>query len=348
VRLAAGEERAGLDFAMKPVRVVSLEGAVVTSDGRPTPAVSISIGGGNRMGIPTMGDVRPRLVQAPDAGGRFIYDTLAPGHYTLTASANRLVANTTGRGGTVVATDSETLYGVLEVDVDGQPVRGVTLTLYRGIRISGRVTIDPASSARAPDVNQIQVRLVRSFGAPGTMSQQNASGTVASSAIAADGGFQLSGIGPGDYRLQLSLPTDWWLRSAVVGGIDTLDDALRVTPGAGDLANVQLMLSDRRAQVSGTLQTPAGQPASPYYIVLMPADRALWVPASRRLKFTRPASDGTFSFTDLPGGEYILAAVTDLDSDDWQRADFLGELVPSGVKTSLADGEKKIQDLRIR
>ena len=62
----------------------------------------------------------------------------------------------------------------------------------------------------------------------------------------------------------------------------------------------------------------------------------------------KPATDGRFVFTDLPAGEYYLAALTDSDPIDWQTPAFLGEVAPAAVKLMLVEGEKKVQDLKIR
>ena len=62
----------------------------------------------------------------------------------------------------------------------------------------------------------------------------------------------------------------------------------------------------------------------------------------------KPGTDGRFVFGDLPAGEYYLAALTDLDPIDWQTPAFLEQVVPAGVRVRVGEGEKKVQDLRIR
>jgi hypothetical protein len=79
----------------------------------------------------------------------------------------------------------------------------------------------------------------------------------------------------------------------------------------------------------------------------MPADQPLRIPGSRRIVSTRPGTDGRFRFVDLPAGEYLLVALNDLQPDDLQRADFLAEIAPAGVRVRLGQGEKKTQDLQI-
>ena len=119
------------------------------------------------------------------------------------------------------------------------------------------------------------------------------------------------------------------------------------TPGT-NIADVRLTLSDKRTQIAGSLQTASGQPTADYYVIAFSTDRNHWRTGSRRLLSARPASDGRFVFDDLPAGEYFIAALTDLDPLEWQDAAFLEQVAPVAVKVSVAEGEKRVQDLRIR
>jgi hypothetical protein len=115
----------------------------------------------------------------------------------------------------------------------------------------------------------------------------------------------------------------------------------------GEIPSMVVTYSDRHTAINGSLQTPAGAPATDYFIVLFTAERRLWLPDSRRLVFVRPATDGRFSFRDLPAGDYYLAALTDLDTDTWRAPDFLEQVVPGALRIALGEGETKTQDLQI-
>jgi hypothetical protein len=73
----------------------------------------------------------------------------------------------------------------------------------------------------------------------------------------------------------------------------------------------------------------------------------LRVPGSRRLKATRPGTDGRFEFRDLPPGDYLMVALTDAEPDEWQRPDFLARIASFGINVTLSLGETKAIDLRI-
>ena len=50
----------------------------------------------------------------------------------------------------------------------------------------------------------------------------------------------------------------------------------------------------------------------------------------------------------MPAGSYLLAALTDLDALDLLDMAFLEQIAPAGVKVSIGEAEKKVQDLRIK
>jgi hypothetical protein len=85
-------------------------------------------------------------------------------------------------------------------------------------------------------------------------------------------------------------------------------------------------------------------------MILFPADRAYWLPDSRRILTARPATDGRFAFHGLQGpppGEYRLAAVTDLRPSEQFDPDFLAALTQQAIKVTIGPGEAKTQDVRL-
>jgi hypothetical protein len=165
-----------------------------------------------------------------------------------------------------------------------------------------------------------------------------------------DGTFVVHGLAPGQYTFYPILAADvakaFWLRSAVVDGTDVLDSVLEARGGV-DLTDVVLTFSDRHTELTGRLTTQAGEPAPEYYVVVLPADKTLWRANARRVKTTRPSTDGTFTIRDLPAGDYLIAALTDVAPNEWNDVRFLAQVAPLGVPFTLGEGEKKRQDLRI-
>jgi hypothetical protein len=316
-----------------------------------------------------LASANPQLVQRPGADGRFKYTTIAPGRYTLVVRASAtLPARSAGRGGgggvTMVSgtsqvvegrgsTSPDTLYAIEEVEVAGFPLSGVTLRLQRGARLAGRVVFDASTQTQPADLTTLRVTLQ-----PVSSSSSTVAGTtigtmytsIQNATVRADGTFDIAGLAPGSYRAQVTVPPapgeSWWLRSAVVGGRDVLDTALDVTLGS-DFSGAVLTMTDRGSELSGTLTTAAGLPAPDYFVIIMPADPALRTAGSRRVKSTRPATDGAFVFADLPAGDYLLVALTDVEPNEWQTPEFLATVAPGGAPVRIAEGEKKVQNLRL-
>jgi hypothetical protein len=140
----------------------------------------------------------------------------------------------------------------------------------------------------------------------------------------------------------------WTLKSAVANGRDTLDTPLDIRPGT-NLEGVTLTYSDLVSEISGTLSDGKGTPISDLSILVFTTDRTQWgSSSSRRVRPpTRPSSDGKFSITGLPAGEYYLGAVTDLEPGDWQDPAFLEQLAAAAIKVTIGEGEKKVQDIKI-
>ena len=101
---------------------------------------------------------------------------------------------------------------------------------------------------------------------------------------------------PGMYRLTVTTPGSnqleaFWARSAMAGDRDLLDTQVTVSPGQ-NIERIVVTMTDRHTEVSGILVTPAGQPAAAYFVAVVPADRAIWRSDARRIRSTRPATDG--------------------------------------------------------
>jgi hypothetical protein len=140
-------------------------------------------------------------------------------------------------------------------------------------------------------------------------------------------------------------PGDWWLRSAEAGGRDLLDAPFDV--GDTDMTDVRLTFTDRQTTLSGRLQTAAGAAAPDYYVVVVPADRTRWIEGSRRMQAVRPDTDGVFSVTQLPAGDYLIAALSDFEPADLADLTFLDELSAVALPVAVQDGTETRQDLQI-
>ena len=114
------------------------------------------------------------------------------------------------------------------------------------------------------------------------------------------------------------------------------------------MSDVLLTFTDQTTEIGGRLVDGANRPAPEYFVFVFPTNRSFWFQGSRRMRPpTRPANDGGFRVLGLPPGEYYVAALTEFDQNDLYDASFLEQLIPAAFKITLAEGEKRTQDLRI-
>jgi hypothetical protein len=370
VRVAAEEEREGMNFEVSHVPAATIEG-VVNGDVANLASVQLALViDGPRVNISTGGITSV----PPNEKGEFKYGNLPPGRYRIVARARRgateaaatFPGSASTTGGTVglgggpppagvnMTTGNEMVYGVVEVDVRGVDVNGVTLPMQPGGTFAGKVVFDAEKAPIPADLTAIRISTALVGGSYISQTGSTRVGTALSAVppvnLKSDGTFLIVGLGPSQYTVTCQLPANltstWKLRSVMAGGRDLLDTL--IDGPFVNLSGVTVTLSDKRTELSGTLSSASGQPVSDYYVVAFSADRANWRFGSRRNVSARPATDGRFILPDLPGGEYLLAALTDLDPNEWQDASFLEQVAPAAVKVTILEGQKKVQDLRIR
>jgi hypothetical protein len=363
IKLAAGEEHGGLDFPVTLVPVATVAGVVVSGTGQALATIQMTITPDGPRGSLFTG-ASPVLAIAPGPDGMFKYANVPPGRYAIMARSrpgDTTDANPPRPGGMgagtpqpLKAAPGELLYAGVTIDVDGLPISGLTLSVVRGSHLSGRAVFAGTTLQPPADVTALQVNISppegTSYWGNGGTIMGNTFNAVYPVYAKADGTFELVNIAPGGYRLYATLPSTfakgWWLKSAVFEGRDLLDSPFTMKSGE-DMAGVVLTFSDQHTELSGTLQSAGGVPTTDYFVIAFPADRALWRAGSRRVVSARPGTDGAFAVRDLPPGNYLLAAVTDVEPADLDDVSFLEQLATASVKVTLGDGEKKTQNVRI-
>jgi hypothetical protein len=162
--------------------------------------------------------------------------------------------------------------------------------------------------------------------------------------------FTFTSIPPGAYVLRATVSLDrnesWTLKSAVLNRRDLADRPIESAATGEEQRTVMVTMTDS-AEIAGRLLDAANQPVSRYSIVVFPTDESLWLPHARRIRPADPAADGSFRIAGLPAGEYAIAAVSDAAPGVPSDPAFLSELLASAFRFTLAEGEKKQQDLRV-
>lgn len=326
VRLGRAEERTGLDFAVEHVPTGSITATVLMPDlgDQPVEVRLVQSDGGMPSQDTRMARTRP--------GAGVGFGGLAPGQYTLIALPYT--------GG--MPTNSGTAHwSRMDVVVDGEALTGLFLIGERGLTVEGLVKFEGATPP--PSLASFRPLLpVAHLGAG-----RRAAPRVV---LQPDGRFTMDVV-PGPYRLLPTAPGirqplgRWFLKSVVVNGRDILDAPIDLRQGTSDAV---VTFTDRASEISGRVVAANGDAEGDCYIVLFSTNRNAWFAGSRRVAGVRARDDGTFTIRNLPAGEYWAVAVQDLEDGEWGDSELLDRLSAGAVKLTLADAEKKLQELRVR
>jgi len=354
VHVGVSEEKGAIDFQLQLVPIANIEGVVVTASGPAAQNVQITL---VNLGfeVPGIGNSTAR----PDRDGRFRISNVAPGQYMLVArgtlggrdpraiemqAVEERRAAVAGRGAnSAQVAEAPRLWAMSDVTVDGRDVANLVLTLQPGMTVSGRVAFEGSTAQPPTDLSRVRVSITPADPA-GTMRHLASS---ANGRADASGKFTISGVSPGKYRLTGSgAGQGWTVGSSIVSGEDSLDVPFEVKPNQS-VINAVLTFTDRQTEVAGTLVDAKGQPAKDYTIIIYPSVREYWTPQSRRIQSARPGTDGSFTFRNLPSGEYRVSAVLDPEPGTWYDPQFLQQLETQSMRVTLGPGEKKVQNLRV-
>jgi protocatechuate 3,4-dioxygenase beta subunit len=345
VTLAAGDERSGIDIVLRAVPTSMIDGTVTGPTGAPWPGAQVIL---TSRGPQLSGGtgVNGLFRATTDPAGRYRFNAILPGVYSLecAALATPMPPAAPAAAGVVEHVhppdNADTLWARAEVNVAGRDLQ-IPLVLQPAMSVKGRIAIDSATTAPRPAGLSLRLEHVG-----------QGMGTLLNSTIAIAPGtteFSIMGVTPGRYRLTLSAAATgpWIATSSVARGRDTLDVPLEIGP-AEHVTDWVVTISDRPSELTGRITDAAGAPQPDHFIVVFSAERTFWRPPSRRVVQTRPGVDGRFSVRGLPAGDYFLAALTDVDASDLASAVFLEQLVPAAIRIPLGDGERKVQDVRVR
>ena len=367
ITIGIGEERTGVDMPLTLVRTAKIEGTIVTPAGVNPQSVQLTmlpvggpLGGALNLGMLGRNNIGP--------DGKFSYTGIVPGQYRISARAGgngETMVFGGGGGETMMFTSTirvdasvagappartndpvPQLWGQADVNVDGGNISGVVITMQPGMTLTGKIAFDAIKMPAPADLSRVRVSLqaVQSGGAISVGAPP--------ARVEADGSFTFTGLTPGRYRVAGSAPPtpgalgQWQLKSAVVKGQDALDIPLEIAPNE-QVTGAVISFTDQTQEVSGMLQDAQGRPAPDFTIIVFAADKRYWTTPSRRIRTNRPGTDGKFTITGIPPGEYRLAALTDIGPTDANDPAFLEQLIGASLPITVGAGEKKVQDLRI-
>ena len=350
VSVGLGDEKPGIDFGLQLLPMAKLEGTILgLGDGsldyyvgqpRSTTTPQTNIDGRSFVSLQNFSmqlvdaDAQTGLPRATGGsavfGDHFTFASVPPGHYVIQVRSAKPGVN----GAPPIG-----LWGDLELNVDGHNQDNLVITLQEGITVTGHLTVDSAATGTAANLALMRVSLAR-------QGAGQAAGVIPHGVADASGRFVLNGVTPGSYILTVAGPGGWTAKSVIVGGKDALDFGLHVR-GSETVDELEVVVTNKSTQVSGTLLDATGKPTADYTVIVFAAESKYWLPQARRIQATRPGTDGKFTIRGLPAGDYLIAAMTDIETGQWYDPTLLEQLKGTGTTIHLADGDQKTQDLRI-
>ena len=351
ITLGPSEERQNVDFNLQVVPFAQLSGTVSGATG-PVSGATVQLIDATQP--PGFGGRTARTGR----DGRFVFDGVAPGQYTLMTRAVPRGAPQLEAGGReaveffATIEDKEKaaqvarainavalMWASADVSIDGRDLSDVNLTLQPGLTVSGRVTIDTGTQASF-------TRMTVGFVPVGL--QKGDQATIGPAAVEPDGRFSIKGVTPGRYRLTVmgGLPPRHSIASAVFNGQDIQDIPIEIS-GQQNLGDGLVTLTTKATDVSGYVRGVGGEAVPGVTVIVFPAEERFWVPEARRIMAARPATDGKYQFRNLPPGDYRLMAVPDIEPGRWYDPAFLRQLAGFAMFT-LAPGGKHVQDFQVK
>jgi len=354
VRVEPGQETPGIGLRTAVAEGVRISGTVSGSEplaemrieARPIWADQFA-GAGQDISVTAEGIV--------DSQGRFVLVGVPPGRYSLRAIQPR-AARTVGTaiesssgqalsmgtlGASSTAADGRTVWAEAAVDVAGKELNGVSLTLQRGFRVTGKVTFDGTPPPQPNDLQRMTLSLIPVVQGPWAVPASN---------VRTDGSFATGEYPPGRYQFTVGTsPTGWTLNSATSDGRDITDRSFVLTE---DLASVNVVFTRLVSTVRGVVRNALQQVDSEAAVLVFPTDYRMRLGDTVRpirVQRTRTSLQGEYSFSPLPAGDYFLLAVAEQQLDDsWQSASWIDARVAKAVRVRVEPGASVVQDLSVQ
>jgi hypothetical protein len=347
ITIERGQAATGVEFMLLDGMSSVVSGTVVDAKGQPAMGAFINarmLNDAVSDGI-TFGGAGVR----PDGSFQM---KLAPGEYQLEAQGGR-----PGVAGPQGPNDLQ--FGRLRISVGGALLSGLTMTMGPGATMSGKLVFE-GESPIPTDFNQIRIGLM-----PGPNGNNCQPGRFE---IAADGAFRGQGVVGTCLLMTQGNLGRWAVKSVMQEDVDLMDRPIAFDPGQ-QLANVRVVLSDRRTELTLEVTDEHGLATREYVAMVFSQDKTKWNEMSRYVRpyvpppqgMTAPTASANGSPTvaaarpvrpdavsGLPPGQYYVVAVDDLPSEGARDSDVLEALVGDAVRVTLSDTAAARASLRRR
>jgi hypothetical protein len=239
---------------------------------------------------------------------------VAPGSYEILATAN----------------SGQRLAGSVAVEASSTDVEDVTIPLSAGFRIKGRLIAE----GQFGDA-------VLSNAAVLLTSSRPQFATATSRAV--NGEFELAGVMPGEYWLQVSLPENVYVKRATLEGIDVLASLLSLKGQPQGI--LEVVISPNVARLEAVVLDEKQPPAPGKTVVLVPDTVVRFRSDLYHVAMTD--ASGRAHFEAVTPGTYKVFAWDRVENGAWRDPDFLSIYENRGMSVQLNESAAESISVRL-
>jgi Carboxypeptidase regulatory-like domain len=312
--LRAGEDLAGIDINLAPVRAVQIRGRVINAHtSLPSKEAEVTL-------LSDQGETIFSPARNFSAGGQanFEFRGVPPGSYVVVAQQPSSVQ------------EPKTMWGRTSVEVKDSNLDHVDVVAGPGVDVSGRIRVEGETVS---DFSKDLSNMMGNLDSQEASSLAGLTPDIDNAPVKADGTFVFHEVPEGNYRINFfPVPPGFYLTSN--GAADVLESGIAVGRGHSP-ATVELILNPGAGQIDGTVESDE-QSAPGASVVLVPDGKGRGQPNYYRQSVTDLL--GRFAMRNIVPGDYMLFAWEQIDRGAYFDPEFLGRFEERGKALHVEEG----------
>ncbi len=326
----SGDERLGVDISIPLLPAATVSGSVTSPDSQPG-GFQLRLTPSETGGVPVDSSV---AFAATDADGSFTFIGVPAGRYVLQAERIDPRAAAARSGGP--GQPPQMLFAFMPVAVGETDITSLAVVVQPALTISGRVELEgppPAPGVRS----MVNLTLDPLEGTNRSASSINITGPLTP--------FTTPGMTPGRYRIAITAPAGWDVKSVMAGAVDLIDGPFEMIDR--DLSDVVITFTDKPPTIAGNVRN-GGNPDAGAVVLAFPSDPKYWphaVAVSRRFVAARATPTGAFGPVNLRPGDYNVIAIAEELADEWMDARRLEVLARHATRVTVGEAQQVTLEL---